>query len=126
MGFPRRAIKHHASYGITTERLITDNGTAYRSTIHAIACGRLGIRHLRTRPCRPQTAGKGRPVYPHDARRLGLRRDLPLRRLNTTPRWLAGWLAGWTSTIAAHTAPSATSHPMARLHELNHLPGSYS
>jgi hypothetical protein len=36
--------------GITTERLITDNGSAYRSTIHAIACRTLGIRHLRTRP----------------------------------------------------------------------------
>ena len=38
--------------------LITDNGSAYRSTVHAIACRALGIRHLRTRPCRPQTNGK--------------------------------------------------------------------
>jgi transposase InsO family protein len=45
-------------HGITCERLITDNGPAYRSTIHAIACRRLGIRHLRTRPYRPQTNGK--------------------------------------------------------------------
>ena len=35
-----------------------DNGSAYRSTIHAIACHTLGIRHLRTRPYRPQTNGK--------------------------------------------------------------------
>jgi transposase InsO family protein len=40
------------------ERLITDNGSPYRSTIHAIACRKLGIRHLRTRPYRPQTNGK--------------------------------------------------------------------
>ena len=58
IGFLRRAVAHFASYGITVERLITDNGSAYRSTIHAIACRTLGIRHLRTRPYRPQTNGK--------------------------------------------------------------------
>jgi hypothetical protein len=35
---------------MTVERLITDNGSAYRSMMHAIACRALGIRHLRTRP----------------------------------------------------------------------------
>ena len=58
IGFLRRAVAHYAAYGITVERLITDNGSAYRSTIHAIACRTLGIRHLRTRPYRPQTNGK--------------------------------------------------------------------
>ena len=43
---------------MTVEELITDNGSAYRSTVHAIACRALGIRHLRTRPYRPQTNGK--------------------------------------------------------------------
>jgi transposase InsO family protein len=37
---------------------MTDNGSAYRSGVHAIACRALGIRHLRTRPRRPQTNGK--------------------------------------------------------------------
>src|ERR1700742_2692043 len=58
IGFLRRAVKHFNGYGITVERLITDNGSAYRSTIHAIACRALGIGHLRTRPYRPQTNGK--------------------------------------------------------------------
>src|SRR5512132_2266137 len=58
VGFLRRAVKHYASYGITVERLMTDNGSAYRSAVHAIACRALGIRHLRTRPYRPQTNGK--------------------------------------------------------------------
>ena len=58
VGFLRRAVRHFACYGITAEQLITDNGSAYRSTIHAIACRTLGIRHLRTRPYRPQTNGK--------------------------------------------------------------------
>jgi transposase InsO family protein len=37
---------------------MTDNGSPYRSHIHAIACRQLGIRHLRTRAYRPQTNGK--------------------------------------------------------------------
>ncbi len=58
VGFLRRAVHHYTSHGINVERLITDNGSAYRSAIHAIACRTLGIRHLRTRPYRPQTNGK--------------------------------------------------------------------
>src|ERR687886_83195 len=56
--FLRRAVAFYASHGIRVERLLTDNGPAYRSTIHAIACRALGIRHQRTRPYRPQTNGK--------------------------------------------------------------------
>jgi transposase InsO family protein len=58
IGFLRRAIAFFASYGMTVEELITDNGSAYRSAVHAIACRALGIRHLRTKPRRPQTNGK--------------------------------------------------------------------
>ena len=58
MSFLRRAVAHYRAHGITIERLITDNGSAYVSTIHAIACRAIGIRHIRTRPYRPQTNGK--------------------------------------------------------------------
>jgi transposase InsO family protein len=58
IGFLRRACAFYARYGIRVERLLTDNGPAYVSAIHALACRRLGIRHLRTRPYRPQTNGK--------------------------------------------------------------------
>jgi transposase InsO family protein len=57
-GFLRRAAAFYASYGITVERVMTDNGAGYRSTLHAIACRTLGLRHLRTRPYRPRTNGK--------------------------------------------------------------------
>jgi transposase InsO family protein len=56
--FLRRAIGFYARHGITVERVLTDNGSPYRSTVHALACRSLGIRHLRTRPYRPQTNGK--------------------------------------------------------------------
>jgi transposase InsO family protein/transposase len=58
VGFLRRALAFYARHGITAERVLTDNGSPYRSTVHALACRALGIRHLRTRPRRPQTNGK--------------------------------------------------------------------
>jgi len=57
-GFLARAVAFYRRYGIEVEQLLTDNGSCYRSVLHAIACRRLGIRHLRTRPRRPQTNGK--------------------------------------------------------------------
>ena len=58
VGFLRRATAFYQRHGITVERVLTDNGSPYTSTVHAIACRALGIRHLRTRPYRPQTNGK--------------------------------------------------------------------
>jgi transposase InsO family protein len=58
IGFLRRALAFFRRYGIRVERLLTDNGSAYVSAKHALACRALGIRHLRTRPYRPQTNGK--------------------------------------------------------------------
>jgi transposase InsO family protein len=58
IGFLRRAVAFYARHGIQVERVLSDNGSCYRATIHALACKRLGIRHLRTRPYRPQTNGK--------------------------------------------------------------------
>jgi transposase InsO family protein len=122
IGFLHRAVKHFASYGITVERLITDNGSAYRSTVHAIACRTLRIRHLRTRPYRPQTNGKAE------------------RFIRTM---LGGWaygavyrdsaernaaLAGWLDFYNRRRPHGALSHkpPIAHLNELNNLLGSYS
>jgi transposase InsO family protein len=58
VGFLRRAVDFYRRHGITVERVMTDNGSPYRSAVHALACRLLGIRHLRTRPRRPQTNGK--------------------------------------------------------------------
>jgi transposase len=57
-GFLQRAVAFFERHGMTVERVLTDNGSPYISTVHAIACRALGIRHLRTRPRRPQTNGK--------------------------------------------------------------------
>ena len=57
-GFLRRAVRFYRRYGITVERVLTDNGPAYIAVAHTLACRRAGIKHLRTRPRRPQTNGK--------------------------------------------------------------------
>jgi transposase InsO family protein/transposase-like protein len=58
IAFLRRALAFFKRHGMQVRELLTDNGPAYRSALHAIACRALGIRHLRTRPRRPQTNGK--------------------------------------------------------------------
>jgi transposase InsO family protein len=58
IGFLRRAVSYYHRHGIQVERVLTDNGSAYVSALHALACRSLGIRHSRTRPYRPQTNGK--------------------------------------------------------------------
>jgi transposase InsO family protein len=56
--FLRRATAFFAGYGVIVERILTDNGSCYRGAVHALTCRRLGIKHARTRPYRPQTNGK--------------------------------------------------------------------
>ncbi len=57
-GFLERAVAFFAALGVTVERVMTDNGPGYISHRFAHSLQRLGIRHIRTRPYRPQTNGK--------------------------------------------------------------------
>lgn len=58
IGVLRRAVSWFAEHGITVERVLSDNGSAYRSYAWRDACTDLGITAKRTRPYRPQTNGK--------------------------------------------------------------------
>jgi transposase InsO family protein len=58
VAFLQAAVAHYAALGVTIKRLITDNGSAYRSRLFAKTCQALGIKHTFTRPYRPQTNGK--------------------------------------------------------------------
>lgn len=58
VAFLRRAIGYFASFGITVQAVMTDNGTGYRSKVHRAGVTALGIKHLRTQPYRPRTNGK--------------------------------------------------------------------
>jgi len=55
--FLRQAVAYYASLGVRIERVMTDNGTGYKSTFKA-ACDELSIRHIKTRPYTPRTNGK--------------------------------------------------------------------
>jgi len=53
-----RAVAWFADHGVTTERVLTDNGSAYKSHLWRDTCRDLGIKAKKTRPYRPQTNGK--------------------------------------------------------------------
>jgi transposase InsO family protein len=119
VAFLRRAIAFFARHGISVERVITDNGSAYRSTIHAIACRTLHIRHLRTRPHRPQTNGKAERFI---RTMLGGWAYGAIYR-STAER--TGALDGWLHHYNHHRRHAAIGHqpPITRL---NNLLGTYS
>ncbi|MFC5500616.1 IS481 family transposase, partial [Caenimonas terrae] len=56
--FLRNAVSYYARLGVTVKRLLTDNGSAFRSREFRAACVELGITHKFTRAYRPQTNGK--------------------------------------------------------------------
>jgi transposase InsO family protein len=56
--FLERAVAWLARHGVTVERVMTDNGSAYRSKRFAQALQAAGARHVRTRPYTPRTNGK--------------------------------------------------------------------
>jgi len=122
VGFLRRAIAFFEQHGIEVERLITDNGSAYRSTVHAIACRALGIRHLRTRPYRPQTNGKAERFI----RTLLSGWAYAALYRNSSERTAA--LDGWLAYYNHRRRHSALGHkpPIARLNERTNLLGTYS
>jgi len=53
-----RTVRYYRSLGVRFERVLTDNGTCYRSHRFQRLVRRLGLRHLRTRPYTPRTNGK--------------------------------------------------------------------
>ena len=119
IGFLARAVEFFARHGICVERVMTDNGSAYVSRAHAIACRQLGIGHLRTRPFRPQTNGKAErfirtmlegwaygPIYASSAERA---------------RALDGWL--WHYNHRRKHQAIGRQPPISRL---NNLLGTYT
>jgi transposase InsO family protein len=122
VGFLHRAIAFYRRHGIAVQRVMSDNGACYRSTIHAIACRALGLRHLRTRPYRPRTNGKAERFIRTLLSGWAYGAIYGSSQERTTA--LDGWL--WTYN---HRRPhGALSHkpPIARLNELNNLPSPYT
>ena len=121
IAFLRRAVAFYAAHGVTVERLLTDNGSAYRSGIHAVACRALRIKHIRTRPYRPQTNGKAERFI---RTMLGGWAYAAIYR-NSDERTAA--LSGWLELYNWRRPHGALNRkpPGTRLHELNNVLGSY-
>lgn len=58
VAFLKAAVAYYASLGVTVQRVMTDNGSCYRSKTFRKACRRLGLKHIRTKPYMPKTNGK--------------------------------------------------------------------
>ena len=58
IAFLHDALAYYAGLGVTVTRVMTDNGSCYRSKAFRAACKTLGLKHIRTRPYTPKTNGK--------------------------------------------------------------------
>jgi transposase InsO family protein len=122
VAFLRRALAFFGRHGIRVERVLTDNGSPYVSTLHAVACRALGLRHLRTRPYRPQTNGKAERFI----RTMLAEWAYAAIYRNSDERSAAldGWL--WTYNHRRKHGALGRKPPTARLNELNNLLGPYT
>jgi transposase InsO family protein len=122
IGFLRRAIAFYANHGIGVEQLMTDNGNAYRSKAHAIACRALAIRHIRTRPYRPRTNGKAERFI---RTMLG---GWAYGAIYRDSRERTAALSGWLDFYNWRRPHGSLAHkpPGARLGELNNVAGPYN
>lgn len=90
VGFLERALRWFHKRRIRVERLLTDNGSCYVARRFRQACKRHRIRHLRTRPYRPETNGKAERFIGTLLRGWAYRR--PYRTSNQRTKALASWL----------------------------------
>src|SRR4249919_1905680 len=118
-GFLRRAVAWFGERGIAVERVMTDNGSPYISTIHAETCEELGLRHLRTRPYRPQTNGKAERFIQTMLREWAYGRvfSSSAERRETLPFWLDHYNYRRRHGSLGHRPPGS------RLAELQEQPG---
>jgi transposase InsO family protein len=122
VGFPRRAVGFFRRHGIPVERVMTDNGSAYRSTLHAFACRLLGLPHLRTRPYRPQTNGKAERLI------RTMLAEWAYGPIYRTSRERSAALPGWLRRYNHRRPHAALNHntPTARLADLNNVLRTYT
>ena len=114
VAFLKRAVAWFAERGVEVERVMSDNGSCYRSSDHARACRELGLRHLRTRPYRPRTNGKAERFI------QTLQNEWAYARIYASSTERADHLAAWLNHYNYRRPHGSLSHrpPAARLNEL--------
>lgn len=93
--FLKSAVAHYAALGVRIQRVLTDNGSAYRSRLFARTCLALGIKHSFTRPYRPQTNGKAERFIQTCLREWAYARTYANSAERTS--WLPAFLAYYNS-----------------------------
>jgi transposase InsO family protein len=113
-GFLGRATSHFTNHGVRIERILTDNGSCYRSADFAATCRELQIAHSRTRPHRPQTNGKAERFI------QTLLREWAYARLYTTSAERAATLPTWINHYNYRRRHGSLSHrpPATRLNNV--------
>lgn len=118
IGVLERAVIWFADRGVTVERVLSDNGAAYKSHAWRNTCANLGIVHKRTRPYRPQTNGKIERFH------RTLADGWAYARLYSSESERRAQLSPWLHFYNHHRAHSAIGGtPISRL---NNLPGRHS
>jgi transposase InsO family protein len=119
IGVLKRAVSWFEARGVTIERVLSDNGSAYVSHAWRDTCAELGIRHKRTRPRRPQTNGKIERFHRTLAEGWAFSRhyNSESARRNALPAWLHTY-----NHHRPHTAIGG--HPP--ISRLTNLPGQHS
>ncbi len=90
IAFLRAAVAYYASFGVTVRRLMTDNGSCYRSRAFAKVCAGLGLKHIFTKPYTPQTNGKAERFVQTTLREWAYAQAYPSsdHRAAALPGWL--------------------------------------
>jgi transposase InsO family protein len=118
IGVLERAVAWFADRGVTVERVLSDNGSCYRSYAWRDACAALGIKHKRTRPYRPQTNGKIERFHRTLADGWAYARlyESDQHRRDALPKWLHFY-----NHHRIHSAIGGTP-----INRLNNLPGHHT
>ncbi len=119
IGVLERAVAWFADHGVTVERVLSDNGSAYKSRAWTQTCDRLGITMKKTRPYRPQTNGKIERFH------RTLSDGWAYARYYTSEAERRAALPGWLHFYNHHRLHSAIGNqpPISRL---TNLPGHHS
>jgi transposase InsO family protein len=90
VAFLKAAVAYYMSLGVTVERVMTDNGSCYKSFAFRKACKRLRLKHIRTKPYTPKTNGKAERFIQTSLREwaYALAYNTSKERAAELPRWL--------------------------------------
>ena len=115
----RRAVAWYADRGVRVERVLSDNGSPYRSRLWTTTCSELGIRPKWTRPYRPQTNAKIERFHRTLAAGWAFARLFPSEsaRRKALPAWLHEY---------NHHRPHTATGKLPPISRLTNLPGQYN